>query len=514
MVGKGGAQGGFLRNCGSAFNKIMSGFNNALKYDTPKVCRVIDRRLGLMNYFFQLIILGYLALAVYLGGAYMVEEHTAGMVIAKVSGESYSRDQHKQVRFWDYGDAQYPPVETGAIFLATRVLRTNMQTVQLCANPLHKCSGDDDEEPADTKKTAGSRRLMMDERSEVDQRRVIQESSPSAMLEADPGDTIEVQAFTPKRTMDGAAQGRVLLSKDLVHEIADEEASLGEGSQLGAPTPPPTKKDSKLDPAAGAVADPKCSGEDMPKKPYGTGKCSADGTGCLEHIWCPPEGTSDLKTLDMEVEDLSAFTVEFQAHISYYGLMDEGAPLKHVIEKMTLAELIDKVGAEQSKVKQSGAIISVMVWWDCNLESVDTLSQCQPKVSYQRLDEESPGFSWRRAAYFYTAEGERARDVQRMVGIRIKMSTFGYGRQPHLLQLILQLSIGLTLLGFANTFTDFLMLNVFEDAALYYAYKVEESADFGDLRERLQNLDGERQLLLLHEKRRREAVQKKGKKRR
>ena len=29
----------------------------------------------------------------------MVEEHTAGMVIAKVSGESYSRDQHKQGDF-------------------------------------------------------------------------------------------------------------------------------------------------------------------------------------------------------------------------------------------------------------------------------------------------------------------------------------------------------------------------------------------------------------------------------
>ena len=32
-------------------------------------------------------------------------------------------------------------------FSSCRVLRTNMQTVQLCANPLHKCSGDDDEEP-------------------------------------------------------------------------------------------------------------------------------------------------------------------------------------------------------------------------------------------------------------------------------------------------------------------------------------------------------------------------------
>ena len=36
------------------------------------------------------------------------------------------------------------------------------------------------------------------------------------------------------------------------------------------------------------------------------------------------------------------------------------------------------------------------------------------EVSYIRMDEEDPGFSWRRATYYYTADGERARDVQRL----------------------------------------------------------------------------------------------------
>ena len=44
------------------------------------------------------------------------------------------------MRYFDYADAQFPATETGALFLSTRVLRTNLQTVQICANPMHKCS--------------------------------------------------------------------------------------------------------------------------------------------------------------------------------------------------------------------------------------------------------------------------------------------------------------------------------------------------------------------------------------
>ena len=56
--------------------------------------------------------------------------------------------------------------------------------------------------------------------------------------------------------------------------------------------------------------------------------------------------------------------------------------------------------------------------------------------------------------------------MQRLYGVRIKMSAYGYGKKPDPFKLILQACIGLTLLGFSYTFTDFLMLNVFEASTL------------------------------------------------
>jgi len=515
-----------MRECGSVVNRTCSKFNNALAYKTPKITRVLDMRLGLMNYFYQLVILGYLALAIYVGGAYMVQEHAVGTVIANLTGgDTFSRDQHNQVRFWDDGDAQYPPTEIGGIFITTRTLRTNLQTIKQCANPMHPCS---EENSADSGgKGAGGEEA---EEDTTTRRRLLSEGrlGPEA---AEPGAGIvegagagvvegaydETEGAPEPKTASissGAGwvlpakagklkAGRVLLARDVEEEREFEEAGTNPAG-------------SEVDPTAGAKTDPKCSGEGMPEAPYGSGQCAADGSGCIEYIWCPPEGTSPLRTKDMVLDDLSSFKLDFKAHISFAHLLEDSAPLEHDVPPMTLTDLLKKVGADPTEVKQTGAIISMMVWWDCNLETVDTAAQCEPLITYKRLDGASDGvegFSWRRAVYYYTPAGERARDVQRMIGVRIKMSTFAYGRQSHLLKLILELSIGLTLLGFANSLTDWIMLNVFEDAAMYYHYKIEESADFGDLKERLQNLDPERQVMLLEEKRRREKVMKKGKKR-
>jgi hypothetical protein len=217
------------------------------------------------------------------------------------------------------------------------------------------------------------------------------------------------------------------------------------------------------------------------------------------------------------VGELSAFEISFDAQLSFEALLENAKPLQHSIPKMSLEKLLQEVGVSGGKaleeLKKTGAVLSVQVWWDCNLESPEALEKCVPKVNFARLDKKEPGFSWRRATYYYTVVGERARDVQRMVGIRIKLSAYGYGRRPDILKLILQAAIGLTLLGFSVTLTDFIMLNVFEDAVLYESYKIEESEDFGDMREKLQNLDKEEQVRLLHEKRRRAVQMKKLKKR-
>jgi len=299
-----------------------------------------------------------------------------------------------------------------------------------------------------------------------------------------------------------ADEGMVIYPKMGIESEVSDLLQIGE-EELQPPAPPP-------DPTAGATVDAACT----VKAPYGTGKCSLDGNGCLEHVWCPPEGTSTLRTLDMTIAELDPFRIRFDALLSFQSLLPDSAPLEHKIPEMTLTQLLRKVGANEEQVKKTGAVISVQVWWDCNLEMESTLKKCEPKVNFIRLDEKEPGFSWRRATYYYTAKGERARDVQRLIGVRIKMSAYGYGKKPDPLKLILQLAIGLTLLGFSKTLTDFIMLNIMEDRDLYYAYKMEESEDFGDMREKLQNLDKEEQVRLLGEKRRRSEQMKKMKKRR
>jgi len=511
-MGRGGE--GFFRTLGSAWNKTMSGFNHLLKYDTPRITRVLDRRLGWLNMFFQALIMGYLAVAIYLDGAYLRDEDSVGAVVAKMSGETYSTDQHKQVRFWEYADAQYPPVESGAIFLATRVMRTNLQVVEICANPMHKCGANAGAKGSGKapKPKKGNRRLLTTQQQKAgpgDQNHGKGPEGPKMKRKSQQqGRARFVAERRARRQARERPEGEGMARKAERGEGTPQDLKVSGRVLLANPAPP---ANSKKDPMKGAKVDPACS---KPKAPYGTGKCAMDESGCLEHIWCPPEGASSLRTLDIELQDLSDFTVDFTASIGFPGLSSKALLLKHHVKPMPIKELLQKVGASEDQVKKTGAIISVRFYWECNAETQSLLEGCEPKISFSRLDKDQPGFSWRRATYYYTNDGERARDVQRMAGLRITMSAYGHCVKSDILKLILELSIGLVLLGLSKSFTDFFMLNTFADARRYRHYKIEESEDFGDLSERLQNLDAEEQRRLLEQKRRRETQMKKTKKRR
>jgi len=456
---------GFFRELSRKINKTCSLFNRVLAYKSIKVVRVIDKRMGLLVLFLRLLILGYLAVAVYLGEAYKVEEHTVGALVARASGETYSRDQHEQVRFWDAADALHPPTEVGAIFLATRVIRTNLQTMQLCANPMHPCSPENNQTARDA--------------------------------EPDPADTVEQPVG-----------GRRLLSTD-------------QDFMMAAPTKPPTNRpvppppdttDKPLAPGDedGAIDDVACSGtvngHKMPSEPIATGQCSGDGRGCMEHIWCPAEGSSSLRTLDIKLSDLATWKLQFHSVIAFPVLADGVEPRQFSQPEMTIAELLSQVGAEEEEVLENGAVLSARVMYNCDLDE-KPIPSCEPTVTLRRLDKEHAGFSYRRASYYYTDSGEQARDLQRLVGIRLQLSAYGIAKQGSLVLLILQCAIGMTLLGFANYLTDAYMCNICDDARFYRSFKIEDSDDFSDLAERLQNLDADEQRRLLEEKRRRQKSQ-------
>eukprot|EP00658_Telonema_sp_P-2_P027149 TRINITY_DN2102_c0_g1_i4.p1 TRINITY_DN2102_c0_g1~~TRINITY_DN2102_c0_g1_i4.p1 ORF type:complete len:328 (+),score=87.06 TRINITY_DN2102_c0_g1_i4:237-1220(+) len=325
-MSSGGGGRSLMRQCGSFMNKTCSKFNQLLSYKSQKTVRVIDRRMGLLAIALRLMILGYLAIAIYLSEAYKDTEYTTGALIARGSGESYSTDNHLQVRFWDFADVLYPPTEVGAIFIATRVIRTNLQTIQLCANPAHPCSP---------------------------------ENAANNNTDDDAADA------------GGGADRRLL-------------------AEPAAPAPPTNTQSNPSYPSTdsdGAVEDPQCigvqNGVEMPTAPYGTGQCAGTGAGCLEYVWCPAEGVNSLRTLDMELQRLGTYTVQFQSAISFPVFDPDGVPLQYNHTEMTLTELLAQVGATEEEAMQTGAVISARVMYECDADAGD-LQACVPTVTLRR----------------------------------------------------------------------------------------------------------------------------------
>ena len=58
-------------------------------------------------------------------------------------------------------------------------------------------------------------------------------------------------------------------------------------------------------------------------------------------------------------QDLAAFEINFNALITFDALLAGAPPLEHTIPKMTLTQLLQKVGANEAAVKKTGCVISV-----------------------------------------------------------------------------------------------------------------------------------------------------------
>lgn len=107
-------------------------------YDTVKLVRVLDRRLGYIFCLAQLAVIAYVVLGVFIiEKQYLASEKSTGWVISKVMNPQLS---HLGVN-WDVYDRVTNPGEQGAVFIPTRVLITRGQTQgDFCESPVHNCS--------------------------------------------------------------------------------------------------------------------------------------------------------------------------------------------------------------------------------------------------------------------------------------------------------------------------------------------------------------------------------------
>jgi len=113
-------------------------------YDTVKVVRVLDRRLGFVYYFILVSVFLYIVIFVFMiEKQYLDNEKTTGWILSQVLNPArvYNNDNLP----WDLFESVTNPGEQGASFIPTRLVITRQQTQGgYCRSHLHKCDTDRD----------------------------------------------------------------------------------------------------------------------------------------------------------------------------------------------------------------------------------------------------------------------------------------------------------------------------------------------------------------------------------
>lgn len=123
-------------------NSIPESWNldNVFAYDTVKLVRVLDRRLGCVYYTVVAAVVVYTIVVVFIIKKQWLDfEKSTGWIIVQVMKPQVS---HLGNISWDVYDRVTNPGEQGAAFIPTRILitRGQEQQDQYCESPLHNCS--------------------------------------------------------------------------------------------------------------------------------------------------------------------------------------------------------------------------------------------------------------------------------------------------------------------------------------------------------------------------------------
>merc|ERR1711871_674038 len=109
----------------------MPSLDQIFSYETNKVVKILDRRLGALYYAIMLLIVFYIVVGVMiLGGGYLAREKARGSVSTVVTGKTYAKVP--EFRLFDGTDAIDPPLEPGAVFIPTRIVLTPKQEQAVC----------------------------------------------------------------------------------------------------------------------------------------------------------------------------------------------------------------------------------------------------------------------------------------------------------------------------------------------------------------------------------------------
>ena len=128
-------------SCAAIYRQITAlDLDEIFSYQTTKEVRMLDCRLGTVNWLIRAIVLVYVIGYVFLlREGYTEAEKSVGHAISQVNGTSFSTT-NSQSRPWDAIDAVQPALQNGVAFIATNVFTTANQTLGSGRNPTKRCA--------------------------------------------------------------------------------------------------------------------------------------------------------------------------------------------------------------------------------------------------------------------------------------------------------------------------------------------------------------------------------------
>jgi len=167
----------------------------------------------------------------------------------------------------------------------------------------------------------------------------------------------------------------------------------------------------------------------------------------------------------------------------------------------TVGELLSLAGTSYETIQATGCTLSVTFIWSC---FTDNSADCVPQIQVTRMDmnEMRKGFGYS-YAHYYTPVAQsnppdpslRRRDLFKAKGVRLLITSLGEGKALSISVIMLQISSGIALLWLAGFAADFLMLHVLPEKKHYRTYKQERTPDFSDLRNKINEVEGEKKKL-------------------
>ncbi|KAL3856151.1 hypothetical protein ACJMK2_010939, partial [Sinanodonta woodiana] len=437
---------------------VRSAVGVFFEYDTPRIVHIRSKKVGVINRFIQLVIIGYvIGYAIVYKKGYQEFDDVQGAVTTKLKGVALTNLSLPGLhdRIWDVVDYVVPSQENSAFFVTTNLIITENQTMRTC-----------EEDP----------------------------SVYGADCTQDPGVCIKGQ---PLEAGDGYMTGNCINStRQNNTKVCEVFAWCETEVEKDPPNPPVLSESSNFTvfiknnvefPKFGVKRRNIPSFTDAAKYlktcRYDSGSNSICPVFRLETI-----------TQGAKIVNYQDIATQHSTPLYYYKSFNRSCQmaamrniigynktelttcrfkLNHPPDKFCpifiLSDIVSLAGERYDDMAQKGGVIQIVIQWDCNLDY--SQDECNPAYTFRRLDTKddivSPGYNFRYAHFYKDAVGTESRTLYKAYGIRFIITVQGRAGKFNFVPLMLNVGSGLALLSIATILCDIVVLYILKARSIY-----------------------------------------------